>query len=413
MKNTINKIINSCIAILVLLVACVSCNKLNTVPAPLSIPANPSGSRLSQVLAATPSDSLYNRLVIKSGILTATPATITDSTLRFTMFVPDNNAMKVFINGISGGAVPLNAPDAVFSGFITANIPASSALGIVSYNIVPQALTTSSFPTAFPNLQYPTILNPAPSLSALLRLTTFPSKRGAGVWVNNVPLSAADAVATNGIIHHTPAIVLPPSASLWVRISNDPDMTYLKAAILRADSGTAVAPSTVGTLQGALDNIGANLTVFAPTDSSFRSVLTGQITLALIAQGLPPANAAATAAALAGTAAVFSNPALYGVLTPTLAKGIVAYHILGTRAFTVNLPTTATTFYTLIGGSPYPGLSIQATFTGPVIGAGTVKGAANATASNILLNPTPGSGTSDQNATNGVLHKIDQVLRPQ
>ncbi len=49
-------------------------------------------------------------------------------------------------------------------------------------------------------------------------------------------------------------------------------MTYLKAAIQRADSGYAVtSPSS---LEGALRNIGANLTVFAPKDSSMRAFLT-------------------------------------------------------------------------------------------------------------------------------------------
>ncbi|MEP7279598.1 MAG: hypothetical protein ABI813_13190 [Bacteroidota bacterium] len=409
--NSNNKIVRGGVAVLALIILLTSCNKLYTDPVPIRVPANPSGNTLAKTLASTPGDSLYNRLVIRSGILTTAPATITDSTLRFTMFVPDNNAMKVFINALSLGAVPLNAPDAVFSGFITANIPVASAAGIVGYNIVAQVLTTASFPTAFPNLQYPTILNPAPTLSALLRLTTFPSKRGSTTWVNNVPLSAADAVASNGIIHHVPAMVLPPNASLWVRISTDPDMTYFKAAVLRADSGTS--PSSATSLQGALDNIGANLTVFVPTDSAMRAVLTQQITGALIAQGYLPLTAATTAAALASTPAVFSNPLLYTSLTVMLVKGLVAYHILGTRVFTVNLPTTATNLYTLVGGAPYPGVSVQASFTGPVVTAASVKGAANASPSVILLDPTPYTGKSDQNATNGVLHKINQALLPQ
>lgn len=415
MKRIINKIKAAGISAIVLFILCTSCNKVYLNPVPLSVPANPAGNTLAKTLAASASDSLYYRMVIRSGILNATPATITDSTLRFTMFVPDNNAMKVFINGLSGGAVPLSAPDAVFSAFITANIPVANAAGIVGYNIIPQALTTSSFPTSFPNLQYPTILNPAPTLSALLRLTTFPSKRGSIDWVNNVPLSSADAIASNGVIHHVPAIVLPPMTSLWGRISTDPGMTYFKAAVLRADSGTFAPPATAGTLQSALDNIGANLTVFLPTDSAMRALLTGEITLALIAQGLPPANAAATAAALAATPAVFSNPALYGALTAQLAQGIVVYHILGTRAFTVNLPATATNFPTLLNGviPTHPGVTLQATFSGPVVIAATVKGVGNATASKFLLDPTPYTGKSDQNATNGVLHKIDQVLLPQ
>ncbi|MEO5591249.1 MAG: hypothetical protein ABIR15_18085 [Chitinophagaceae bacterium] len=406
--NIINNIKKGCITVITLLVLFTSCNKLNVDPVPVTVPTTPAGNTVAKVLAATPTDSLYYRLVIKSGILSATPATITDSSLRFTMFVPDNNAMKAFINAISGGAVPLNAPDAVFSGFITANIPVSSALPIVSYNIVPQALPTTSFPTAFPNLQYPTIFNPAPALSALLRLTTFPSKRGSITWVNNVPLSSADAVATNGIIHHTAAVVVPPSQYLWDRINTDPDMTYFKAAVQRADSGT-------GTLQAAMLNIGANLTVFVPTDSAMKAAITAQLTVALIAQGYAPATAAAAAAGLAATPDVFTNPAVAGSLTPTVVKGIVAYHILGIRVFTVNFPTTTTVVPTLIGGAPYPGVGLLATLAGPIAAAASVKGAGayNTTPSNILLNPTPGTGKSDQLYLNGVIHKIDQALFPQ
>ncbi len=354
-------------------------------------------------------------MVVKSGILTATPATITDANLRFTMFVPNNDAMKVFVNAASMGAVPINAPDAVFSAFITNNLPLANAVGIVSYNIVPQMLTTSSFLTpsyvsggVTPNLQYPTILNPAPSISPLLRLTTFPSKKSGINWVNNVPLSGTDAVTANGIIQHTAAVVLPPQQYLWDRINTDPDMTYFKAAIQRADSGT-------GTLQSALLNIGANLTVFVPTDSAMKAAITAQITAALIAQGYPPATAAATAAALASTPAVFTNPALGAVLTPRIVSGIVAYHILGTRVFTVNFPSAVTNVFTLIGVSPFPGVGLVATLAGPVASAASVKGAGafNTTASNILLDPTPYTGKSDQLYLNGVIHKIDQAMFPQ
>jgi uncharacterized surface protein with fasciclin (FAS1) repeats len=410
--NIFNKIKNSGAVIIAFVMLLVSCNKLYTDPTPLVIPTNPSGNNLAKTVAATATDSLYYKLILKSGILTATPATITDSTLRFTMFVPDNNAMKVFINAISGGLVPLAAPDAAFAGFISSTspnyIPAATALAIVSYNIIPQSITTASFPTSFPNSIYPSIFNPAPPLSSLLRLDLYPSKRSTAAYVNNVPLSSADAVASNGVIHHVPALLTPPSTYLWDRINADPDMTYFKAAILRADSGSG----TPGTLQSALLNIGANLTVFIPTDSAMRAAITGQITLALIAQGVPPATAAPTAAALASTPAVFTNPALYSSLTPTIVSGLVAYHILGTRAFTVNFPTTAATVYTLLGTS-YPGLSVQASFTGPFVSAAMVKGLANTTASNLLLDPTPSTGKSDQNYLNGVIHKIDQALRPQ
>ena len=176
-------------------------------------------------------------------------------------------------------------------------------------------------------------------------------------------------------------------------------------------------------LADALSNPAANLTVFAPTDAAFQATLTGAITQALIGLGVPPATAAAQAAALASTPAVFSNPLLYSVLTAQTVKGIVVYHLLGNRAFTNNLPTTTTSYPTLLNGAiaAHPGLALKATFGGlpafPFVTAATVKGLGNATAANIVINATPlipdPNGTSDQHYINGTLHKIDQVLLPQ
>jgi hypothetical protein len=132
---------------------------------------------------------------------------------------------------------------------------------------------------------------------------------------------------------------------------------------------------------------------------------------------LDQATAAATATALASTPGVFNNAALASVLTPTAVRGLIVYHLLGTRAFTVNLPTTATNIPTLLNSAipNHPGVSVQATFNvARFVTAASVRGAANPSASNIAISATPAPrGSSDQNYINGVLHKIDQVLRPQ
>ncbi|MEI2749373.1 MAG: hypothetical protein V9E88_11505 [Ferruginibacter sp.] len=192
-------------------------------------------------------------------------------------------------------------------------------------------------------------------------------------------------------------------------------MEYLKAAIARADSGTA-AP---GFLVGALSNIGANLTVFAPTDAAFQGTITALVTQVLIGLGVPPATAAAQAAALASSPTIFSNPNLFPYLPAQTVKGILVYHLLGSRAFTNNLPTDATAFPTLLNGAvpAHPGLTIQATFGVPFVTSATVKGLANPAPANIVINASPllpdPVGSSDQHYLNGVIHKIDQVLLPQ
>lgn len=408
MKHIIKKItFNVLLAISAVLVLA-SCNKdleqfTETV-------VTPAGLTLGQTLDNNDDDSLYYRLVVRGGQL----AGISSNSTLYTLFVPDNNAMRGFITAISGGLVPPGAPDAVFSNFITTNIPPATAAGIVGYNILPQVVRAADIPATFPNYQYPSILNPAPQISALLRLTTFPSTRN-GAWLNNVPLIDVDQEASNGVIHHTAFVVTPPQRFLWDRINTDTDLEYLKAAIIRADSGTA-AP---GTLVGALNNIGANLTVFAPTDAAFQTTITGVITQVLIGLGVPPATALAQATALASSPTIFSNPNLYPFLTAEAVKGIVVYHVMGTRAFTNNFPTTATNYPTLLnGGVPaHPGITLQATFGVPFVTAATVKGLGNATDANVLINPSPlipdPNGSSDQHYLNGTIHKIDQVLLPQ
>lgn len=384
-----------------------SCNKdVDQFPNPTQ-PAVSSKKAVADTLSAA-GYTLYNAMVTKSGL----GAVLNDKAKTFTLFVPNNAAVKQFITAVSGGLIPAGAPDANFLGFInSANFTAASAQGIVGYNSVPQALNYTNMSGNFPNFQYPTLLNPAPSVSALLRLTTFPSKAN-GNFVNNVPLTGVSVEAGNGRILETGAFVVPPSRYLWDRINADADLTYLKAAIKRADTD----PTAPGALEGALKNIGASLTVFAPTDAAFKAVLTGAIAQALIAQGVPAATAMAQATALASTPDVFTNPAVATVLTVQTVKGMVVYHIMGSRAFANNFPTTQANFPTLLNGaiSNHPGIGLKATFSGPMVVAGTVKGAVNAAASNLLINPTPEpGGSSDQHYLNGVIHKIDQVLLPQ
>lgn len=388
-----------------------SCNKdVEQFATPTSTPST--APALGETIATIANDSLYYKIIVKSGLLT----TINNKALTFTMFVPENQGVRNFLNLVSGGAT-VGYTDAQYSAFInSALFPATSAAGIVNYNIIPQSIQTTSIPSTFPNWFYPTNLNPTSgaTFNPLVRLTTSPSTRN-GNWVNNVPLTFINNVTSaNGVIHHSAAVAAPPSQFLWDRINTDADMTYLKAAIQRADSGVNIATSA--SLQWALSNLGPNLTVFAPTNAAFQATLTALITQALIAQGVPPATAAAQAAALASSPTVFSNPVLYSAMTAQTVKGIVVYHLLGSRAFTNNFPTTATAYPTLLNSAvpTHPGVVLTATFTAGLVSAATVKGAANATAATIALNPLPTPlGTSDQHFINGTLHKINQVLLPQ
>jgi uncharacterized surface protein with fasciclin (FAS1) repeats len=311
--------------------------------------------------------------------------------------------------------------------YINNVLTAAQANGIISYHVIPQVIPASSISTGFPNFQYPTILNPAPSVSALLRLTTFPSVRpGTGAWVNNVPITGTNIAAVNGMVHKVFRIVMPPSQDLWAKINAESDLTYLKAAINRADSGVAPGSRLQDALNTAVNPaaIAANLTLFAPNDDAMKSFLTNS----LIAGGFP-STLAEFIVNSSGTILI-SNPAsipvvggpISAVLTPQAVKGLLAYHVIssqggtyappGLRVFSVNLPTTATSVKTLLNSavSIHQGVVVQATFASPVPGisvvtAATVKGLVNTTPSNVVA--------PDLHCVNGVIHKIDQVLRPQ
>ena len=353
----------------------------------------PTGLALGETIATIADDSLYYRLIVKAGMLTA----INNKATTFTMFVPNNAAMRQFLVAI--GAPP-GQPDAVYSGFITAFVPATTAASIVSFNMMPQKITTASIPNTFPNWFYPTHLNPTSGagFNPLVRLLTFPSTRN-GNWVNNIPLVSVNLAAANGVIHTAAAMPAPPQRVLYQRIASDPDLTIFNAAISRADSG--VAPTTSASLIWVLSNFGPNLTVFAPSNLAFKQLISA-LTGGAIPVGAPDA--------------IFIGFLSTNNVSTQTVKGLVVYHMLGSRAFTNNFPTTATSYRTLLNSAvpTHPGVSLICTFTGPFVSAATVKGIANATASNIAINPTPDpNGTSDQFYVNGTIQKIDQVLRPQ
>ena len=372
-----------------------SCNKNIPDPVPNTFPTQ-TGTSIGDVVNTNPNFTFLKAAVVRAGLLPA----LSDNSRTYTVFAPDNAAF--IASGIPSEAA-INT------------LPLTSLVPLLQYHVVPQKVMSTQLPATFPNLQYPSLLNPAPTVSALLRLTTFPSTRN-GAWVNNIPIKAVNTEASNGVIHTVAGLVAPPSRFLWDRINTDRNLTYLRAAVLRADSGIAATSST--NLVGILSNIGANLTVFAPRDEEFRAALTALITQALVRQGVPLATAQAQATALAATPAVFSDPALFGALSAQTVRGVVVYHVFTNRAFTNNFPTTATNYPTVLNGAlpTHPGLGLTATFTppNPFAATATVKGLFNATAANVLINrDAEPFGTSDQHYLNGVLHVINQVLLPQ
>lgn len=376
----------------------------------------PTGSALGETIAATPTDSLYNRLIIKSGL----SASLNNKAKTFTMFVPDNDGMKLFINAISG--IPLTDPDVVFSGFITANLPSATAAAIVNYNTVPQKILFGNIPTTFPDFQLPTniILDPT---NPLVRMTTFPSRRTTYSYVNNIPVTAVDAIVANGVIHHTATIVAPPSTVLAGLIYPDPNLSYFSAAVARADS----AQVGLNRIDSLLKYPVLNMTVLAPNDAAFQTLIYGLVfgkVFALTGSAVI-ADAQATATVALGPA-FFSTPAFYGDLPAASVRGILVYHILASqsggaytpniRAFSVNFPTTPIFIPTLVNTAfaAHPGIVAVATFSGPFVSSLRFTGLGTFPPGGTPYSgPAANAVTMDEHAVNGVVHIIDKILLPQ
>ena len=423
-----------------------SCNK----DLPLAVPITPTPSIGTETILQklnAPDFSILKTAVEKASTFSSTTGKLSqilgNPTGEMTFFAPDNTALLTSFNLLG---LPANASSLDY-------FSAGKLDTLLKYHIIGgQLFTLSKITTTFPNMYLQSSLILAPPSDSLppgLRMPIFLSKAGATGFVNAVPITGSDIAASNGVMQKTAIALLPPDQVLWQRIALDANYSYLREAILKADQGDAKK-----TLQSALSNPAANLTVFAPTNAAFQALLTAQITQGVlpivkqkyITTGLVPMikaanpsmsdadaliqatalaetephktsimnNAVTQATAMAATPDVFKNPDLASVLTVETVKGLVVYHIMGVKAYTVNMPTTQTNYPTLLNGaiSAHPGIGLKAVFGTSGVTTATVKGFANSVASNVLINPLT-NGTSDQNFINGAIQRIDQVLLPQ
>jgi uncharacterized surface protein with fasciclin (FAS1) repeats len=361
------------ILVLLALVAVVysSCNKNVPDPTPIEYPVG-SGNSIAELLN-DPNYSLLKTAVTRVGLLDA----LNNKSSVYTLFAPNNAAF---------GRVGITT-DAQING-----LPLSTLTPLIQYHLVPgQELVSSAIPDSFPNAQLPTaFVLPAPNTNPLVRMSTFPSRRGSNAFVNNIPVTRADIQAANGVMHDVFVPLFPPSRVLADTLSRDTSFSYLMRSIQKADSLLPAGSKFVELLSNPV----LNFTVFAPNNNAFRALLG--------ALGLPP-----------------NDITSINRLPSSTVLAIVAYHIhiknntpptvgsvqpfTGSRAFSVNLPVTPTAVNTWLKVilNPNPAPPIVVTVGPPA----TVKGFANATASNIIA--------VDRNCVNGVFHVIDQVMRPQ
>jgi uncharacterized surface protein with fasciclin (FAS1) repeats len=340
-----------------------SCNKA------LETPAGTTPSTdltLGDKVNTDPNYSIFKAALTRTGLL----STISTRNTSFTIFAPDNNAF--IASGLSLATV--NA------------LPLTTLTPLIQYHIIPtNLLNGSGIVHPFPNLYMPSMLQIATISGLPIRMDIFPAKNGANYFVNNMPIVQIDAVTgVNGVMHRVPFIVQPPS-SLMVKqlIASDANLTLFAAMVQRADVGQ---PAGLSRLDSVMNYAVANITVFAPNNTSIKGLIN------LLSGGAVP---------LGAPDATFIGFINANVPVAT-ARGVVAYHMLGSRAFSVNLPLSTSTIETLIGPSPFPQLTVDRSTANPRL-LGAANGAGNY--SNFVA--------VDRLGVNGVLHVIDRVLLPQ
>ena len=405
-KYSVSKIALVCAtAILV-----VSCNKDLPEATPIPNPdANPSAtSTIGAEISSNADYSFFKAAATRVGVLPA----LNDVSKVFTVFIPNNAAF--IASGIPSEAV-------------IGALPIATVGAIVQYHIIPGAqFGAEKIPATFPNAQLPTYLKIGvlPGTTVPLQMSIFPSKRGSNVWANTIPVTAADKKFKNGTVHLVAGIVAPPAAVLKDVIATKDELSYFRAAVVRADSGQDL--TTTASLNYLLAYPVTNMTVLAPNDDAFKTLIHGSIYSYLVGVGTDPATANAQATALASTPDVFKNPALFGVLTAATVKGLIAYHFLATdagkgflpniRVFSNNFETTPTAHKTLVNTSVgvHPGIMAQATFTGPFVSSLKFTGMGTFPPGGAPFSGEAATAVSKDNlAVNGIFHIIDKVLLPQ
>ncbi len=265
-----------------------------------------------------------------------------DAAAKVTVFAPTDAAFTALVTALKGN-------DNGASSGITAltSFRPDQVLPVLKYHVATARYLSTDVPTT------------------LTKVTTLGGKvavqrTGAAVKVDGVDVAIANLIASNGVIHVIGSVLLPSIADI---ATTTPAVSNLVAAVVLADTASS-SPNLVATLD---NDAAAKVTVFAPTDAAFA-------TLVNTLKGND--NGAAT-----GISALNS-------FRPDQVLPVLTYHVATGSYFAAQVPTTATAIDTL-GGK----VTVQR--TGNAV---TVDGVSVA-AANLF-------------ASNGVIHVIGAVLLP-
>lgn len=106
---------------------------------PLRLVAPPTAT-LKGAMATEADLSLFRAAVARADVgqtgLSRFDSLLNYGVTNMTVLAPNNNAFKGLIYVLSGGLVPLAAPESVFINFINTNVPVESARGIIAYHLI-------------------------------------------------------------------------------------------------------------------------------------------------------------------------------------------------------------------------------------------------------------------------------------
>jgi uncharacterized surface protein with fasciclin (FAS1) repeats len=249
---------------------------------------------------------------------------------EYTLFAPSNAAFSQLLTDL--GANSLN------------DIPVDVLTNVLLNHVVSGEKKAASLSTGYINSLLP--FNGS-SVNQSLFINT-----ASGVKVNDATVTAADADASNGVVHTINKVMLP--TTVVNQALNNPEFSTLVAALTRSDLGVDYVSILSGT---------GPFTVFAPTNAAFAALLTEL--------GVPNLNA----------------------IPAATLNSVLQYHVVNganVRAENLTNGQVVTTF----GGG---------TFTVGLTGGAKITDA-KARVSNIIV--------TNVQANNGVVHAIDKVLLP-
>lgn len=229
--------------------------------------------------------------------------------------------------------------------------PDTTLRQLLQYHVINGSVPASAITVG--QLAQPTSL----SVNGIVYTSRVASTTGTGVSVDGSRILQTDVLASNGRIHIIDKLLAQPMGSILTIARADTSLSLFVALAERA------GPTVTGSLSGT----GITpVTAFAPTNAAFRAAGVSDTT-------------AIRLASVAAVTSIITNHLLPGVraYSPTLVRGAIVSTV-GGSSLTVTSSTTSSL---------------------------TIKSRGNGT-------EIPRAITTDINATNGVIHKIDRVLLP-